>query len=91
MIQPITGVRQLLEGMGGNMEELTGVHIGQRLEEVGVARWVLVKFPDLIFQVVWELELVVIGRQFVFLQGVDWRVGHCCIEGELWPGRYQDP
>ena len=43
-------MRQLLEGMGGNMEELTRVHIGQRLEEVGVARCVLVRFPDHIFQ-----------------------------------------
>ena len=44
-------MRQLLEGMGGNMEELTRVHIGQRLEEVGVARWVLlVRFPNPIFQ-----------------------------------------
>ena len=51
MNQPITGVRQLLEGMGGNMEELTRVHIGQRLEEVGVARWVLDTLPDLILQV----------------------------------------
>ena len=43
-------MRQLLEGMGGNMEELTRVHIGQRLEEVGVARWVLVRFSNPIFQ-----------------------------------------
>ena len=35
----ITGVRQLLEGMGGDMEELTRVTIEHRLEEVGVARW----------------------------------------------------
>ena len=51
-------MRQLLEGMGGNMEELTRVHIGQRLEEVGVARWVLlVRFPNPILQkCVVELE-----------------------------------
>ena len=53
----ITGVRQLLEGMGGNMEELTRVHIGQRLEEVGVARWVLVRFPNPISpKLIGELE-----------------------------------
>ena len=40
-------MKQLLEGMGGNMEELTRVHIGQRLEEVGVARWVLVRTGSL--------------------------------------------
>ena len=34
------GVTQLLEGMGGDMAELTRVTIGQRLEEVGIARLV---------------------------------------------------
>ena len=33
-----TNVKELLEGMGGDMAELTRVTIGQRLEELGVSR-----------------------------------------------------
>ena len=33
-----SNVKELLEGMGGDMAELTRVTIGQRLEELGVSR-----------------------------------------------------
>merc|ERR1719239_192656 len=86
------GVRQLLEGMGGDMEELTRVHIGQRLEEVGVARELIGElgtvasrvnygqFPSTLHGFVGAVGLAGVDGNLWAVEGGNFRVAECALE-----------
>jgi len=86
------GVRQLLEGMGGDMEELTRVTIEHRLEEVGVARNLIEElgtvasrvnygqFPSTLHGFVGAVGLAGVDGNLWAVEGGNFRVAQCALE-----------
>merc|ERR1719347_494608 len=86
------GVRQLLEGMGGDMEELTRVTIAHRLEEVGVGRGLVGElgtvasrvnygqFPSTLHGFVGAVGLAGVDGNLWAVEGGNFRVAECALE-----------
>merc|ERR1719347_1983640 len=86
------GVRQLLEGMGGDMEELTRVTIAHRLEEVGVGRELVGElgtvasrvnygqFPSTLHGFVGAVGLAGVDGNLWAVEGGNFRVAQCALE-----------
>jgi len=86
------GVTQLLEGMGGDMAELTRVTIGQRLEEVGIARELIEElgtvasrvnygqFPSTLHGFVGAVGLAGVDGNLWAVEGGNFRVAECALE-----------
>jgi len=87
-----SNVKELLEGMGGDMAELTRVTIGQRLEELGVSRELVGElgtvasrvnygqFPSTLHGFVGAVGLAGVDGNLWAVEGGNFRVAECALE-----------
>jgi len=87
-----SNVKELLEGMGGDMAELTRVTIGQRLEELGVLRELVGElgtvasrvnygqFPSTLHGFVGAVGLAGVDGNLWAVEGGNFRVAECALE-----------